>query len=225
MLHTLLNGKKVILASASPRRAEILRLVGVKFLQVSPAVDEVITEADHKNPIAYVKRNSLLKCTTVKQQFDEDCIIVAADTVVYLEKRILEKPVNENQAVDFLSRLSGASHHVYTALTIYRDTIYKSVFPSCREVAQQGNGVFGIQTDYERSTIKFMTLSETDIKEYIQTKESFDKAGAYGIQGYGSQFIEKVTGCYFNVMGFPVHLFYRMLCIADGGQQTADEGH
>jgi len=197
MLHTLLNGKKVILASNSPRRADILRLVGLSFLQVTPAVDEVITEADHKNPIAYVKRNSQLKCNAVKQQFDEDCIIVAADTVVYLNKHILEKPVNECQAIEFLSKLSDASHQVYTAITICRDTTY-GVHPL-------------IQTDYERSTIKFMTLSEQDIKEYIQTKESFDKAGAYGIQGFGSQFIEKVTGCYFNVMGFPVNLFYRML--------------
>jgi len=195
MLHTLFKNKKVILASNSPRRAFILKQVGLQFLQVCPDVDEMITEADHKNPIAYVKRNSLLKCTAVKKQFDEDCVIVSADTVVYFEKHILEKPANESQARDFLSRLSGASHQVYTAVTVAMSLPESSV----------------LLTEYERSTIKFMPLTEADITEYLLTRESFDKAGAYGIQGYGSQFIEKVTGCYFNVMGFPVNLFYKMV--------------
>jgi len=195
MLHTLLNGKKVILASASPRRRFILEQVGLKFIQIASEVDEVITEADHKNPIAYVKKNSLLKAQAVIRQFDEDCFIISADTVVYLGKRILEKPENTQQAADFIRQLSGVYHQVYTGVAI----------------AWQGATSPFIATDYEKTSIKFISLSEADIAEYVQTAEGFDKAGGYGIQGFGSQFIEKINGCYFNVMGFPVNLFYRMV--------------
>jgi len=201
MLHTLLNGKKVILASTSPRRRLILEQVGLKFLQIASDVDEVITESDHKNPIAYVKKNSLLKAQAVMRQFDEDCFIISADTIVYLDKRILEKPANAEQATEFMRQLSGVFHQVYTGVTI----------------AWQGAVSPFIATDYEKTSIKFITLSEAEIREYVRTGEGFDKAGGYGIQGYGSQFIEKITGCYFNVMGFPVNLFYRMVMLGFRG--------
>jgi len=197
MLHTLLNGKKVILASASPRRKFILEQVGLKFIQIPSDVDEIITEADHKNPIAYVKKNSLIKAQAVMRQFDEDCLVISADTVVYLGKRILEKPENTQQATEFIRQLSGVTHQVYTGVTI----------------AWQGAVSPFVTTDYEKTSIKFIALSEAEIREYLQTGEGFDKAGGYGIQGYGSQFIEKINGCYFNVMGFPVNLFYRMVCV------------
>ncbi|HPR17210.1 MAG TPA: nucleoside triphosphate pyrophosphatase [Candidatus Cloacimonadota bacterium] len=188
MIHNLLQGKKIILASASPRRKEIFKLVGIKALQFPSGVAE---EKVSDNPIKLVKYHASHKAATVKKHFETDCLIVAADTIVYQNDEVLEKPLTKLQAAEFLSRLSDNVHFVYTGVSIaYKNQLF---------------------TDYEKTKVTFHPLSARDIEEYIKTGEPMDKAGAYGVQGYGSQFIKQISGCYFNVMGFPVALFYRML--------------
>ena len=188
MIHTLLKRKKVILASASPRRKEIFRLIGIKALQMPAFIDESITV---QNPIKLVKEHSFCKAEKIGRNVDSDCLVVAADTIVFLDKKILGKPPDTFQAIEYLTNLSGKFHYVYTGIALN----YKN----------------NIKVGYEKTGVEFHKISTQEIDDYLKTKEPFDKAGAYGIQGYGSQFIRKISGCYFNVMGFPISLFYSML--------------
>ncbi len=188
MIHNLLKDKQVILASASPRRKEIFKLIGIKALQMPSHIDEDMV---YDNPIKLVKFHAENKAKEIRKKVDNDYLIVAADTIVYQNNEVLFKPRNIHQAADFLTQLSDASHYVYTGVAI----AYKN----------------NLISDYEKTRVEFNPLSAREIEEYIKTKEPMDKAGAYGIQGYGSQFIKRVSGCYFNVMGFPITLFYNML--------------
>ncbi len=191
MIHNILKNKKVVLASASPRRKELLELVGVKFIQMPADVDETILPSDHINPKRYAKRIALKKCDIMSKANNPDCLVISADTIVYLEKTILGKPKDYDEVYQFLNKLSGKSHIVYTAVAIaYNEKII---------------------VDVAKTYVSFKNLQTDEIRQYIETGEPMDKAGAYGIQGFGSQFIEKITGCYFNVMGFPVNLFLNML--------------
>lgn len=188
MIHTILRNKKVILASASPRRMEIFRLVGLKALQI-PA--DIAEEQVYENPIKLVKYHAVNKAAAVRKNFENDHLIVAADTIVFQAGKVMEKPADKLQAAEYLSKLAGSVHHVYTGVAItYKNRVY---------------------SDYAKSRVEFYPLSARDIESYIKTGEPMDKSGAYGIQGYGCQFIKSISGCYFNVMGFPVSLFYRML--------------
>jgi len=188
MIHTLLKGKKVILASASPRRKVLFKLIGIKAVQMPAHINESII---YKNPRKLVISHAIQKAKKIEKKVDCDCVIVAADTIVYLDKKILGKPANIDQMREFLIELSGNYHYVFTGIAIaYKNRIY---------------------SDYEKTRVEFDNLSSSEIEDYIKTREPFDKAGAYGIQGYGSQFIKKISGCYFNVMGFPISMFYQML--------------
>lgn len=191
MIHQILSNKKVVLASESPRRKEIFKLLGLKFLQKSADVDESIHPSDHVNPRNFVIKTSFLKCEDVAKKMDQDCVIIAADTIVYYKKEILGKPESKDQARSYLSRLSGNTHAVYTGISVYYKRKYYHAV--------------------EKTSVTFKTLSEKEITDYIQTGEPLDKAGAYGIQGFGAQLVEKINGCYFNVMGFPVFCFYTLL--------------
>ena len=188
MIHNLLKDKQVILASASPRRKEIFELIGLKALQMPSHIDEDII---YNNPTKLVKFHAEKKAQEIRKKVDNNYLIVAADTIVYQNKRILIKPCNIHQAVDILTQLSNTSHYVYSGVAI----AYKNILIS----------------DYEKTRVEFNPLSALEIEDYIKTKEPLDKAGAYGIQRYGSQFVKRISGCYFNVMGFPVMLFYNML--------------
>lgn len=188
MIAELLRGKKVVLASASPRRKEIFKNVGVHPLQIPANIEEKMLDLP---PYKLVMLHSANKAKEVAQHLDHKCIVIGADTVVVLDGKILGKPNSKYQAFDYLEKLSGNKHHVYTGVTISYKKIVKSF--------------------YEKTTVEFDTLSQFDIENYIETGESFDKAGAYGIQGFGSQFIKKINGCYFNVMGFPINKFYQEL--------------
>ncbi len=188
MLHELLKDKKLVLASASPRRLDIFKMLGLSPLIIHPKVHEPI---DERPPWLLVKNHASHKAQTIRKLFDANTVIVAADTLVYIDKTILGKPDNRADAEKYLRMLSGKSHTVYTGVSILW----------CNQEI----------VEYEKSIVKFKELSDEEIKAYIKTKEPMDKAGAYGIQGYGCQFISGISGCYFNVMGFPVHLFYTML--------------
>ncbi|MDY6915288.1 MAG: Maf family protein [Candidatus Cloacimonadota bacterium] len=188
MIHNLLKNKKVILASASPRRKEIFKLLGIKALQQSAAIDETIFT---NNPRKLVKTHALDKARTVATKYGSECFTIGSDTIVYHQKEILFKPQDRYEAADFLCRLSGDYHYVYTGVAV----CYK-------------NKEF---TTYDKTKVEFKIITAEEIEEYIKTGEPMDKAGAYGIQGYGSQFIRNLNGCYFNVMGFPINKFYEML--------------
>lgn len=191
MIHNILSDKKIVLASESPRRKELFKLLGLKFIQKSADIDESIHHTDHVNPRNFVIKTSLKKCEAVAKKMDQDCVIIAADTIVYYKKEILGKPESIEQAKLYLSRLSGNTHAVYTGISLYYKRRYYHAV--------------------EKTSVTFKSLTDQEISDYILTGEPMDKAGAYGIQGYGSQLIEKVNGCYFNVMGFPVYCFYTLL--------------
>lgn len=173
----------MILASSSPRRRYLLRLIRIPFVFTDPDVKE----EDHavEDPVEHVTRLSILKARSVRERYDEGYIL-GADTIVVLDGRILEKPGNEAEAASMLESLSGRSHEVYTGLGLLD--------------AATGKETGG----YERTVVSIRSLEAWEIEAYIATGEPMDKAGSYGIQGYGAGIVEKVDGCYFNVVGLPI---------------------
>ena len=173
----------LILASQSPRRRELLERMGLSgFRTISPNVDEHM-DGDLP-PAELVRRLSQRKARAVREQVGDACLIIAADTVVALDGTILGKPADERAAFQMLSALSGVRHQVYTGLTVLR-----------------GEEEY---TEYEVTGVSFRELRPEEIEDYIRTGEPMDKAGAYGIQGYGALFISGIQGDYYNVMGLPV---------------------
>lgn len=185
---------KLILASASPRRAEVLRDAGFEF-EIQPAnVDE--SRLPNEAAEAYVRRVATAKADAIAQANLSDgtpAIVIAADTVVLAGQEILPKPKDAEDARRMLRLLSASTHEVLTGLFVIR--------------AYDGISF----THVERTRVEFTRLSETDIDSYIQTKEPFDKAGAYGIQGVGGRFVRQIDGCYFNVMGLPLSRLWEIL--------------
>ena len=173
----------IILASHSPRRRELLERMGLAgFRVVSPDVDEHMEE--DLPPAQLVCRLSQRKARAVREQVGDEGLIIAADTVVTLDGAVLGKPADELAAFKMLSTLSGVRHQVYTGLTVLRG----------------GEE----HTEYEVTDVSFRELTQGEIEDYIRTGEPMDKAGAYGIQGYGALFISGIQGDYYNVMGLPV---------------------
>lgn len=188
MIHILLNGYKVVLASASPRRKLLLEMLGLKPLVIPSAVDEPVTK---EKPHLQAMRHARRKAQAVATRMDNTSLVIGADTIVVVDGAILGKPANRAQATEYLRVLSGRSHNVYTGVALVK--------------GQQ------VKCGFERSSVTFASMTDKEISDYVSTREPMDKAGAYGIQGFGSQFITGIRGCYFNVMGFPVRLFHDML--------------
>jgi septum formation protein len=185
---------KLILASASPRRAEVLRDAGFEFEVQPPKVDE--SRLPNEAVDAYVLRVATAKADAIAQanlSNGTPAIVIAADTVVLVGREILPKPKDAEDARRMLRLLSASTHEVVTGLFVIR--------------AYDGISF----THVERTRVEFNRLSETDIDSYIQTKEPFDKAGAYGIQGIGGRFVRRIDGCYFNVMGLPLSRLWEIL--------------
>ncbi len=181
---------EIILASQSPRRRELLERMGVRdFRIVTPDIDEH-TERPLP-PEELVRRISQEKALAVQAQEGKAPLIIAADTVVALDGAVLGKPADELEAFRMLSTLSGCRHQVYTGLTVLRGE-------ECHTVS-------------EETTVTFRELSTAEIDCYIATGEPMDKAGAYGIQGYGALLVEGIQGDYYNVMGLPVCRLGRLL--------------
>ena len=175
---------EIILASGSPRRRELLARIGVEEYRILvPDVDE--SAEPNTPPGALVEELSLRKAQAVRGQVGDEALVIAADTVVALEGKILGKPVDEVDAVEMLSALAGRNHEVYTGVTVLRG----SKVVTCHEV----------------TAVTFRPLSPEEIANYVATGEPMDKAGAYGIQGIGSVLVSGIEGDYFNVMGLPVH--------------------
>ena len=181
---------KILLASASPRRQELIKLIS-DDVRVRPADCDETLPADIIGGEQAVRYLSALKGAAVKEYAEKDEVVISADTVVCLEDKILGKPHGEAEAFDMLKMLSGKTHTVYTGV---------SLFYNGEELT------FSIGSD-----VTFLELTDKEIEEYIATGEPFDKAGAYGIQGRGSLLIEKINGDYFNVVGLPVSALNKKL--------------
>jgi nucleoside triphosphate pyrophosphatase len=188
---------KIILASASPRRAEILRNAGFEFSVISADVDESL-RAGESAPV-YVERLAREKANAaaarLRSMNQNSGIIVAADTTVVLDGEILGKPESAEDAHRMLRSLSGKWHEVFTGL---------AVLPLAAAAPQE-------QLLVEQTRVQFAKLCENEIDDYVATGEPFDKAGAYAIQGLGGKFIPRIEGCYFNVMGLPLARLYEAL--------------
>jgi len=175
--------KKLILASASPRRKHLLSQLGLDFT-VEPSGDEENIYANlPPDVIAVTLAENKARNVAGRHQ---DGLVLGADTIVVIDGRILGKPRDTGHAMEMLSRLSGRWHSVYTGLALID--------------AETGSQI----KDFEESRVKFKNLSEREIKNYINTGEPLDKAGAYGIQGKGSLLVEKIEGCYYNIVGLPL---------------------
>ncbi|MEO2069509.1 MAG: Maf family protein [Desulfurobacteriaceae bacterium] len=181
---------KILLASSSPRRREILSMVGFDFRVVKAKTEEVILHF----PVETAVENAKRKVLSVKEDLKKNEVGLAADTIVVLDGKILGKPKNEEEAVKFLKLLSGRWHTVYTGFAI--------LFPNGKLLAS-----------FEESKVKFKRLTTSEIEWYVSTKEPLDKAGAYGIQGIGAIFIERIEGDFFNVMGLPISRIYDILSL------------
>lgn len=175
---------RIILASTSPRRKELLQSVGIKFEVVAPLSDESLLLSE--NPKDYALRLASEKAISVSQNLEGDFLVIGADTVVVVDDEILGKPSNVEGARAILSKISGREHHVLTAFSISKpkNTIMHS------EVVD--------------TKVRVKTLEPDEIEGYIKTGEPMDKAGAYGIQGIGSFLIKGIEGSYTNVVGLPL---------------------
>ena len=175
---------KLILASASPRRAEILRDAGFHFSVLSSAVDE--TPFPGESPQEHVERLAAAKAELAVARTVGPAIIIAADTVVVLGGKVIGKPRSTDDARLMLEQLSGRTHSVITGVTLVR-------LPDSER-----------RSFVESTLVHFSTLSSEEILRYLATDEPYDKAGAYAIQGRAGRFVSRVEGCYFNVVGLPL---------------------
>jgi len=183
---------RLILASGSPRRAEILSAVGWEFeVQVSNADESLF---DGETPREHVERLSKLKSETIAKQ-RENAFVLGADTIVLLDGEIIGKPKDIADARRMLRKLSGVWHEVLTGVSI----------------AQNKNGTSTFKTDTETTRVKFAELSDKEIDFLVHEGAPLDKAGAYAVQAQAALFIEKIEGDYWNVTGLPVHLVYRLV--------------
>ncbi len=183
----------IILASSSPRRRELLSMIGLDYRIETSGEEEI--QPHGMPPAEFVKTLALQKAQPVAQLHPHDCVI-GADTVVFLEGDILGKPHTPQVAKAYLTRMQGKSHVVFTGVAVIKEG----------------------RTDVRHceTTVTFAPMTEREIDAYVATGEPLDKAGAYGVQGPGGVFVERVDGNYFNVIGMPLPLLYRML--VDAGE-------
>lgn len=183
---------RLILASASPRRSELLRNAGVDFIVNPSSIEEKMLATE--SPLEYAQRLACDKARYVHQRFPTHPVL-GADTVVVIDGNVLEKPADAQDASRMLRLLSGRSHLVITGVCL----IGSNDGHSFEDVRSATTEVF------------FRHLDEKEIREYVASGEPMDKAGAYGIQGRASRWIPKIMGCYFNVVGLPVALVTQIL--------------
>ena len=186
-----MTGLRIVLASSSPRRRELLSLIGVAHTVQPADVDETLLPGEQ--PAPHAERLARAKAATVTERLDgeADALVIGADTIVVVDGDVLGKPRDAAAATGMLRRLAGRSHTVYTAVA----------------VARGPRVVSGV----ESVDVTFRTLSDPEIAQYIATGEPMDKAGAYGIQGYGATIVERIVGDYFAVMGLALGRLVRLM--------------
>lgn len=178
----------IILASSSPRRRELLSMIGLHYVIETSGEEEI--QPHGLPPAEFVKTLALQKAQPVADLHPEDCVI-GADTIVYLEGDILGKPHTPEVAKAFLTRMQGKQHVVFTGVAVLK------------------NGKADVR--HCETRVAFAPMTQREIEAYVATGEPLDKAGAYGVQGPGGIFVERVEGNYFNVIGLPLPLLYKML--------------
>ena len=184
---------RIILASKSPRRREILTTVGLDFEIITSEADE---SSDEQNPEKRVEILAERKGRAVEELLTEhgeslcDTLIIASDTLVHMDGRVLGKPIDRDNAREMLSSLSGREHYVSSGVYL----------------SYEGVGI----ASHSTTAVRFADMTDTEIEKYLDTDEPYDKAGSYGIQGIASLFIEGIEGDYFNVVGLPIRLLYTM---------------
>lgn len=195
---------KIVLASASPRRAEILRNAAIPFETLAEIVDESRRPGELRAD--FIRRLALTKARAAASAVRDssDSLFIGADTVVVAGDEILGKPESARDARRMLRLLSGAVHEVHTGLAVIR----------------RPGGMEAVVEEVTRVT--FAMLSDDDIDAYVATNEPFDKAGAYGIQGIGGRYVTRIEGCYFNVMGLPLARLWTLL--REFGWKESPEG-
>ena len=180
---------KIALVSSSPRRKEILQMTGFSFRVLRAKA----REREYSSPYETAVKNSELKLLSAEESIEPGEVGLAADTIVVLGDEILGKPTSEEEAVAFLKRLSGAWHTVITGFSLLIEG--------------------RVISSFEESRVKFKRLTREEIEWYVSTGEPLDKAGAYGIQGKGALFVERIEGDFFNVMGLPIGKIYDILSL------------
>ena len=182
--------QKIILASTSPRRHELAKVMGLDFEVVPSTYEEDMTMKMSKGEL--VKTLAEGKASDVAEKHKQG-IIIGIDTIISFNGKVLGKPKNKKQAFERLKSYSGKKLKVYSGICLINTSTNKKI------------------KDFEVTNVKFRKLTDDEIRKYIATGEPLDKAGAFGIQGLSSIFIEKIDGCYFNVVGFPIYNIYKNL--------------
>jgi septum formation protein len=182
---------QIYLASRSPRRRKLLKQLGFRFKSFAVDLDEKVNGSE--KPVNLVKRLSVEKMEIAKRKIKSG-IVITADTIVVLNNKIINKPADKKEAVKFLKLLSGVQHTVYTGFAVLNLKSNQQII------------------DYEKTLVKFRRLDDKEIRDYVNSGSPMDKAGAYGIQDdFGAIFVEKINGCYYNVVGLPLTKLYNAL--------------
>lgn len=201
-----MNNKKIILASGSPRRRELLSQIGLSFtVRVSEADEHTEETKPEKLVCILSERKALAVWDELTEEEKKESILIGADTVVAVDDRILGKPADETEAFRMIELLQGRSHQVYTGVTIFRQ--------GGQQPLEEGTGTCSIQKKqfFEKTDVLVYPMSEEEITAYVKTGEPLDKAGAYGIQGSFAAYIQGINGDYSNVVGLPVGRLYHEL--------------
>ncbi len=180
------GGRRVILASGSPRRRELLAYIVSAFEIIPSGIEEIATGT----PTQQVEQLAADKAADIAQRYP-DAVVIGADTLVAVDELVLGKPTDEAEAAAMLKQLSGRTHTVYTGVAVISAGKTHSLV--------------------EATQVTFCRMTDEEIRDYIATGEPMDKAGAYGIQGYGGKYITGIEGCFFNVMGLPLNRLYTIL--------------
>ena len=187
----ILSKYPIFLASKSPRRKQMLKMLGIDFKVLDIETDEVFNY--NESPLKNVKRLAYEKALAAEKKV-KNGIIITADTIVVIDGEIIGKPKSKNNAKEILLKLSNRSHYVYTGFTLLNKDLNKQI------------------TGYSKTKVNFRKLEMKEIKDYIATGSPMDKAGAYGIQDdFGAVFVKSINGCYYNVLGFPASKIYEEL--------------
>ena len=201
-----MNNKKIILASGSPRRKELLAQIGLSFtVRVSEADEHTEETKPEKLVCILSERKALAVWDELTEEEKKESILIGADTVVAVDDRILGKPADETEAFQMIKLLQGRPHQVYTGVTILRQGDMQPL--------EEGTSTCSIQKKqfFEKTDVLVYSMSEEEITAYVKTGEPLDKAGAYGIQGSFAAYIQGINGDYSNVVGLPVGRLYHEL--------------
>lgn len=190
---------KIVLASSSPRRRQLLSQIGWEFEVIVSKVEENVTSTDPRETVEALSRQKAEAVLASMPQADEDLLVIGADTVVACDGRILGKPQDEKEAGEMLGMLQGGSHYVYTGVTLCLHT----------GGGQTGLKELMIHTFCESTLVRFFPMSKQETEWYAASGEPLDKAGGYGIQGLCARYIRGIEGDYNNVVGLPVGRLYQ----------------